>query len=174
MTQGPTDDVLARLAGQLGERAIRVATAITGDRAEAEDCVQEALARSWQHRQELPDEARARGFAMRVVVNLALRARRRRRVRRALDRLVALAVATRVPREATPPDEWLVDHERRAQLLGSLERLSAMQRTAIALRYGGELSVSEVAAVLGIGEASVKTHLVRGLERLRELIGARP
>jgi RNA polymerase sigma-70 factor (ECF subfamily) len=38
------------------------------------------------------------------------------------------------------------------------------------LRYGHDLGVPEIAQMLGVGEATAKTHLVRGLARLRDLM----
>jgi RNA polymerase sigma-70 factor (ECF subfamily) len=52
----------------------------------------------------------------------------------------------------------------------SLERLPSKQRAALVLRYGQELSVGEIAELLGVGQGTVKTHLVRGLKRLRVLM----
>ena len=44
------------------------------------------------------------------------------------------------------------------------------QRTALVLRYGHDLPVAEVADLLGVELATAKTHLVRGLARLRDLM----
>jgi RNA polymerase sigma factor (sigma-70 family) len=49
--------------------------------------------------------------------------------------------------------------------------LPSKQRAALALRYGGDLSVAEIAASLGVSENTAKTHLARGLERLRATLG---
>ena len=74
------------------------------------------------------------------------------------------AMATALPREA------LEDQQALASMLGRLEDLSAQQRTALVLRYGHDLPVAEVAALLGVELATAKTHLVRGLARLRDLM----
>jgi RNA polymerase sigma-70 factor (ECF subfamily) len=47
-----------------------------------------------------------------------------------------------------------------------------MQRTAILLRYGEELPIPEIAAALAVEETTVKTHLARGLARLRAEMGS--
>jgi RNA polymerase sigma-70 factor (ECF subfamily) len=68
------------------------------------------------------------------------------------------------------PRDALVDHETLGALLGRLEDLSAQQRTALVLRYGHDLPVAEIAEMLGVELATAKTHLVRGLARLRDLM----
>ena len=78
-----------------------------------------------------------------------------------------------VPLHGTVSDR--ADHalaERRdiAAMLGNLEALPAKQRAALVLRYGHDLPVPEVASALGVELATAKTHLVRGLARLRELM----
>jgi RNA polymerase sigma factor (sigma-70 family) len=49
--------------------------------------------------------------------------------------------------------------------------LPLRQRDCIALRYLEEYSVEQIAATLGVSENSVKTHLKRGMEHLRERLG---
>jgi RNA polymerase sigma factor (sigma-70 family) len=71
---------------------------------------------------------------------------------------------------AALPREALVDHEALGAMLGRLDQLSPQQRTALVLRYGHDLPVAQVAELIGVEVATVKTHLVRGLARLRDLM----
>ncbi|MDX2088775.1 MAG: sigma factor-like helix-turn-helix DNA-binding protein, partial [Kofleriaceae bacterium] len=64
----------------------------------------------------------------------------------------------------------LVDRQELGALLAKLDTLSAQQRTALVLRYGHDLPVGEIAELLGVELATAKTHLVRGLARLRDLM----
>jgi RNA polymerase sigma-70 factor (ECF subfamily) len=64
----------------------------------------------------------------------------------------------------------LTDRQEVMALLRNLEVLPAKQRAALVLRYGHDLPVPEVAALLGVELATAKTHLVRGLARLRDLM----
>ena len=54
--------------------------------------------------------------------------------------------------------------------IARLDQLSSQQRTALVLRYGHDLPVAQVAELIGVEVATVKTHLVRGLARLRDLM----
>jgi RNA polymerase sigma-70 factor (ECF subfamily) len=68
------------------------------------------------------------------------------------------------------PQAQLASHEQLGALFDRLDQLSAQQRTALVLRYGHDLGVGDIAAMLGVEPATAKTHLVRGLARLRDLM----
>ena len=68
------------------------------------------------------------------------------------------------------PSDALASQQELGALFGRLDQLSAQQRTALVLRYGHDLPVGEIAELLGVELATAKTHLVRGLARLRDLM----
>jgi RNA polymerase sigma-70 factor (ECF subfamily) len=178
--------LLAELATGPARRGFGVAYDLLGNRAEAEEAVEEALARGWVGIAVLRDPAGAPPRFLRIVTSMCLRTLRRRRLRRTifgwLDRasddtsastegdrsgVVSLVHATEALRE---PHGALADRQRLTALINSLEDLPAKQRAALILRYGHDLSVPEVAHMLGVEQATAKTHLVRGLARLRDLM----
>ncbi|WP_243713300.1 RNA polymerase sigma factor [Actinomadura sp. 6K520] len=77
-----------------------------------------------------------------------------------------------------PPDpgEGVADaaarRETGRELAALLARLPHDQRAAVVLRHVTDLPVAEIAAVLGMPEGTVKSHISRGLARLRVLRGA--
>jgi len=148
---------LAALLRSSAARAFRMAADLLRDRASAEDAVQEALARACR------DFARVRdleAWFFRVLMNLCLRAQRRKRWR-------SIFFAQGVE-PAPPADERVAQRE----LLAAVDRLPPMQRTSVVLRYAHDLSPGEIAVMLGVGEGTVKTHLSRALARLRKRMGA--
>ena len=152
---------LGRLAATSARRGHRIALALLRDRAEAEDAVQEALARACRDWERLREPEALAGWFFRVLTNGCLRALRRRRLGRVLAELW--------PSTQKPSEINVVDDS--AKLLAAVERLPARQRAALVLRYGQDLAVEEIAAMLGVGAGTVKTHLVRGLARLRVHFG---
>lgn len=57
-------------------------------------------------------------------------------------------------------------------LMAAMRQLSPNQRAAIALHYEADLPVAEVASRMGITSATVRVHLHRGRNRLRDLLGS--
>lgn len=140
---------------ELYRAAYRVAFRLLGDRAEAEDVAQEALARTYVRWRTV--ESYAAPFACRVAANAAIdRARRGRRVSGsdAPERAVADAFA-----------------DERVDLQRALRALPRRQREVVALRYLADQSEDAVAALLGVSVGSVKTHASRGLATLRATLG---
>jgi RNA polymerase sigma-70 factor (ECF subfamily) len=155
---GGRDQALEALVRTASRRGFHVARDLLGDRAEAEDAVQEALARACEEWARLRDPALLEGWFQRVLVHVCMRILRRRRLWRGFWQLVGRE-------ETRPADEGAPDAER---LRRALATLPPMQKAALVLRYGHELSVEETAERLGVGAATAKTHLARGLQKLRE------
>jgi RNA polymerase sigma-70 factor (ECF subfamily) len=177
--------LLSELAGVPARKGYGIAYDLLGNRAEAEEAVQEALARACESIGDLREPAAAPAWFLRIVTTMCLRTLRRRRLRRALlgwwpgnDQPDAAPVETgtediaeRMHASPEPaPHDALVDNQTLAALMSRLDDLSSQQRTALVLRYGHDLPVPQVAELLGVELATAKTHLVRGLARLRDLM----
>ncbi len=72
--------------------------------------------------------------------------------------------------DAPSPEERLLWEEQVAQLLAAVAELGAKDREIISLRYGSGLETAEVAEVLGVRDAVVRTRVWRALERLRSIL----
>jgi RNA polymerase sigma-70 factor (ECF subfamily) len=57
--------------------------------------------------------------------------------------------------------------EFRERLARFMSRLSSSEKEVFHLRYVDELSIREIASILGRNESTVKTHLYRGVEKFR-------
>jgi RNA polymerase sigma-70 factor (ECF subfamily) len=66
--------------------------------------------------------------------------------------------------------ETTPDVEGREDLLAALRRLSPHQRVALVLHYTEQLTVPEIARLIGSSTATVRVHLHRGRRRMRELL----
>ena len=62
--------------------------------------------------------------------------------------------------------------EARDEVREAVAQLPEPYREVVALRFFGELSLAEVAEATGRPINTVKTHLRRGLERLRPIVAA--
>jgi len=144
------------------DRVFALALRICGDPAQAEDAVAEAFARTYVHwRKGRVDDVGA--YVRRAVVNEINSGWRRRAVERAWrDRRNGDARGER------SFDEQAADTAAFRQALG---RLSPQQRAALALRYWDDLPEAQIAQTLGCSVGAVKSHLHRGVRRLRQLLG---
>lgn len=195
LTVTTDDDARGRLLSELAAGPARKGYAIAydllGNRAEAEEAVQEALARACESIGDLRDPQAAPAWYLRIVTTVCLRNLRRRKLRRTIfGRFGWFGSEQRggdddAPVEAAPDDvagmvhsvvvapapaQMIEDRQQLASMIESLDGLSAQQRAALILRYGHDLPVPEVAQLLGVELATAKTHLVRGLARLRDLM----
>jgi RNA polymerase sigma-70 factor (sigma-E family) len=129
----------------------RTAYVVVRDWDLAEDLVQQAMAKLYVAWPRVREDTRM-AYARRTVVNECLSHLRRHR--------------PETPTE-TLPDHALHPPEPRSDLAGALTVLPARQRAIVALRFLDDLSVVEVAALLGIAEGTVKSQTSRALETLR-------
>lgn len=136
---------------QLLRRSYRAAYRVLGRREEAEDISCEALARAWSRWKSV--SAHAEPWVVRVTVNLAIDASRRRR----WDSGHVLI------------DEPVEDPhaELRVDLINAVGHLPRRQREVVALRFFGDLTEQATAEVLGIEVGTVKSHASRALAALR-------
>jgi RNA polymerase sigma-70 factor (sigma-E family) len=142
--------------------ALRLAYTMTGDTTLAEDVVAEAFARTYERwaKGKVDDPG---AYVRRAVVNEVRSSWRRLAVRRkhaAKERRVEPSTAARADRLA---DADVLER--------ALTSLPARQRAVVVLRVVEDLSEQDVAAALGCSVGTVKSHLSRGLARLREALG---
>jgi RNA polymerase sigma-70 factor (ECF subfamily) len=160
------------LSAELAERwrapLLRYAQGFLGSPAEAEDAVQEVLARALSSPEAAKDPRAFLYHCLRNHCLNQLRARARR------PDGAHLPSAADPPAAATHVLSRLVRAEAQAELGQWLARLPQGEREALLLRYGEDLSREEIAHVLEVPPATVKTWLFAGLERLRSLAGLRP
>ncbi|MGH7517548.1 MAG: RNA polymerase sigma factor [Gemmatimonadales bacterium] len=115
------------------------------------------------------DEARgaARTWLLAIARNLVQDHRRRVRVRQ----YVPLGTMGDLVEDAPSPEERLLRKEEIGRLLDALAGLGQDDREIVSLRYGSCLNGREVAQLLGISEANVRTRLWRALKRLKAALG---
>lgn len=143
---------LGRLFSEEGPGVWRTMYAFTGGRRDvAEEAVAEAFARALAHASGIRDPL---AWIYRTAFRLAADELRRERRR---PELVADAFS---------------DAPEVSEVIGALRMLSPNQRAAVVLRYVADLPVEDVARRMGIAQPTVRVHLHRGRNRLRELLGA--
>jgi len=155
--------LLERLYHEQYPRMVRAARVLVDSRSCAEDVVQDAFARCWlRWGSEPPHNAAA--YLYTTTINLARSRRRRRLMRPRLEKSAARNDHTQ-PRD---PAEVAAASASHVQVMMAIRGLPRRQRECLALRHIAELSTNEISSALGISESSVRTHIARALEALRE------
>jgi RNA polymerase sigma-70 factor (sigma-E family) len=139
-------------------RLRRVAFLMCGDWSLASDYVQDALVRTYRHWPRLRSRGEAYACSRKAVVSVVIDAKRRRS-------------STEVPvdsvADALGADDAANRSADRDLLSRCLVQVPPRQRACLVLRYYDDLSVSDVAGVLGCSEGTVKSQTARGLETLQ-------
>lgn len=143
------------------------------DADEADAATQDAFLKAWQalmrpESKDLNDPAR---WLTRIAVNICLDRLRSRRWQfwrkrpNAEDEQTILALA---PATAPDAEQRLFAAQIVQRLENALEKLSLRQRAVFALRHYEDRSLAEIAGVLDLDIGTVKVHLFRAIEKLRE------
>jgi RNA polymerase sigma-70 factor, ECF subfamily len=127
---------------------------LTGSWAVAEDIAQEAFVRAYRAWDEVARHERPAAWIRTVAVNLATSRGRRL----AVEARVLARVWARSRRFEPGPEQDALAGDA-AEFWKAVRSLPPRQAQAIALRYHGELSVSEMAAAMDCAEGTVKAHL---------------
>ncbi|MDD5702235.1 MAG: sigma-70 family RNA polymerase sigma factor [Dehalococcoidales bacterium] len=139
---------------------------MTRDRSSAEDAVQETLIQMWKHLPSLRLHGSIRFWLIRIVVNEVKQQFRKKRIP-----TVPLEQVPEMIDNINTAETAIMRDEERRQLKQALEVLPSEQREAVVLRYFSDLTVPEVARVLGEREGTIKSRLSRALDRLGEILG---
>jgi RNA polymerase sigma-70 factor (ECF subfamily) len=128
--------------------------AMVGNRADAEDIVQEAYARAWQHWDKVSSytnpEAWVRTIAFRIAVSTW---------RKAVNRF-------RAHRRHGAPDSLPGADPDYIAIVAALRRISPDQRRTVVLYHLVGLSIPEIAAETGVAEGTVRARLTRGRQAM--------
>ena len=137
---------------------LRTAYLLSGNRADAEDLLQTALAKTYLAWDRIADRGAVDGYVRRVLVNTQTSWWRRRKV----DEYATGTLPERPGRDAT------ADLDLHDALWTALSTLPKRQRAMVVLRYYEDLSEAETAQVMGVSVGTVKSTTSRALAKLRE------
>ena len=146
------------------DESYRLARVILRSQTDAEDAVHDAFLSAWRRRRSLRDPAHLDAWFGRIVVN-ACRDRLRHRRRHPVDPLAGQEHGALAP--AGSVDDRLT--------IGSaMQGLEANQVIVLVLRYYRDLSVPQIATLLGLPQGTVKSRLHHSLKALGMALEAQP
>jgi len=150
------------------DAACLLARRVLGDWALAEDAVQEACLRCIRHPPERRPEAETRGYFLRAVFHVAVGMKRSDVARRTREEKRAAG------RDDThsQPGSRLAKNELTSAAVRELDNLAPEMRAAVCLCVEQGQTVRDAARVLGVPHSTVQARVKRGLEQLRNALGA--
>ncbi|MEQ3553897.1 RNA polymerase sigma factor [Pseudonocardia nematodicida] len=167
------DAGFAELVGTHRDLLFSVARSSVRTPADAEDLAADALLRAYRALCGYPvtriEALRVRPWLLAILRNTA-RNRARDAGRRPAPPPGLDPAVSDDPSADPGPAEQAERSELRRALGTALAELSEVQRTAVVLRHVEGLPTSEVAHVLGCREGTAKSHISRGLARLRSVV----
>jgi RNA polymerase sigma-70 factor (ECF subfamily) len=167
-------DALDRLIEEYQYRLYRYLLYLTRNKAAAEDCFQETWIRVLERGHQYNGRSRFQTWLFAIARNLVIDRVRRRKKIVSLDALFDWNAGDE-PEPAADAVSQLEQLERREgeeRLSVHLDRLSAVHREALLLRFQEELSLEEIASVVEAPLSTVKSRIYRGMDLLRESIGS--
>lgn len=143
---------------------VRLAGLLVGDRAAAEDVVQDAFANVYRRWDRMRDFQGARAYTRTAVVHGCHSMLRRNAVRR----LRSDDVGREAVGQTVANDPALAADD---ELLSLIRELPRRQREIVVLRYWADLAEAEIAATLGISAGTVKSGCSRAIRSLSRQMG---
>ena len=166
-------EAFEELVNRYENKIYRLGINITGSPEDAEDVLQEAFLKAFQHLPDFREDSRFYTWLVRIAVNEGLMKLRKRRT----DRSVPIAdeigdEGEVVPREFADwkpdPEQSYAQAEIETILRNAAQTLPPAYRTVFLLRDVEDLSTAETASVLSLTEGTVKARLFRARLMLRE------
>lgn len=137
------------------------ASLLTGNRADAEDLVHDAILRTFARTRTFENVNAADSYVRRAITNAFIdRARSRRSWLAAVPKLIV--------RDDDRPED---DVAGRVDVRAALVTLPPRQRTCVVMRFYDDLPIAEIASALGLSDGAVKRYLSDGIKHLNTSLG---
>lgn len=160
------DQVLATLARDRGADLTAYACLLAGDRAAAQDLVQDAIVKVFGRMRTgfTPDVAEA--YVRRTIFTLYIDTYRKRRSWAAVRHLAAIEHPATSSHESATTD--------RIDLRAALHTLAPQERAAVVLRFYEDLTVPDIAERMGVSPGAIKRYLSNAMHKLEARLGPIP
>lgn len=165
-------DTLVNLYRQMG---LNIAYNLVGNFEDAKDVLQDAFIKVYLHINDFQERSKFLTWFYRIVVNCSLDFLRKRK------RMGKIFTATltdedgkeeelQIPDDSLNPRRLALAHELGQKLEDCIIRLSEKQRICFVLKHQNGLRIQEIAKILKCSPGTVKAHLFRAIENLRQAL----
>lgn len=154
--------VLDEVMRQRSPRLLAYARLLTGDDAEAQDVLQDALVRTFSKGRAFDNANLAEAYVRRAIPSVFI------------DRLRSRKSSARLHEQLFEREEHAADADAAMDVRAALADLPPRERACVVLRFYDDLTVPQIAARLGLAEGSVKRYLSDATTRLATLLDTVP
>jgi RNA polymerase sigma-70 factor, ECF subfamily len=168
-------DLFEHFVRRYQRKITRVAYRFLRDAGEADCAAQESFLRAYQNLDDFREGSTFETWLTRICINWCKDRLKRRRLvvffhqapARA-DESEAAGPADLAPANDPSPERRALGREIRDRLRGALDTLSPRQRAIFAMKHFEEMSIPDIADVTGLDAGTVKSHLFRAAQKVRE------
>jgi RNA polymerase sigma-70 factor (ECF subfamily) len=158
---------------QYQPKITRIAYRLLKDLGEADCAAQESFLRAWQNINEFREGSTFETWLTRICINWCKDRLKRRRVVLYFHQAPPEGGEEEGPRDTLPhpgpsPERHAQSREIRERLRAAIESLSPRQKAVFTLKHFEELSIPEIAELMGLDSGTVKSHLFRAAQKIRE------
>jgi RNA polymerase sigma-70 factor (ECF subfamily) len=150
----------------------RFALASLRDHDAAQTITQDCFVKAWRGRGTFRGGSTVKTWIMRIAVNLVRDHGRNRRLQ-FWKRATARVLDMQVPDEQPSAEARILRNERIRAVWDVSGSLPEQQRTVFLLRFVEDMDLLEIASAMGLKEGTVKVHLFRAVQSVRERLGGR-
>jgi RNA polymerase sigma-70 factor, ECF subfamily len=170
-------DAFRSIVERDGPMILAICRRVLGELVEAEDAAQETFLVAYRRLASYRGDGPLRGWLARIAQRTAAERLRDRHVTQSIDLEDGIEVLLERLRAGSregygDPVAGILARERRGQLAGAIADLPQPQGEAVRLHYLDGLSYDEIATATGRPSATVRSHVHRGLTRLRSRLEA--
>lgn len=161
-------DAFAQLVQQHQRRVFNLAFRMLQQYEEANEVTQETFLAAWQGLPSFRGDARFSTWLYRIAYNCALKQLEQRKRDKALQVVIQAEQITATIGQEQRVDAALETHARQAMVQEQLSQLPAKYRIVLILRHLQEMTYEEIAEILTMPIGTIKTHLFRARNLLKE------
>ena len=170
-------ELFARLVEAHQKKIYRIALYYVRDTVAADTLTQDTFVKAFEHIGRFREEAQFETWLTRIAINLSLnylKQQQRERKRNAGDILAqnpqGEPVALQVADPGGSPEEQLLRKETMARIGRALSLMSQQQKIVFQLRHYEGLSLEEIREVTQLNVGTIKSHLFRAVQKVRDVL----
>lgn len=153
-------EAFAALFSQMAPRLFRTALGILGSPHDAADALQDAGLKAYRYYDKLQQEESGGAWLTRILINACYDQGRKR----ARSIPTGLEISRDEPYDQSPEADW--------ELVQAMQTLPEEQRATVVLRFFQDLTIPQIAQVMGVPDGTVKSRLHAALGKLRTALQA--